>query len=404
MDMPGETTCDHVRERVEDILDIGSVNKFWHSVRQIWMDGIGGVDVPRMAIALAIQVFALILRRPVASLVLRLLRRALRGKDAALAVVDAMHPPAQVLAPLVGLVIVNEFVLDKARLQVIGQDLARTLVVLALFWAIYLAVAPLLRRLEKRSAMINASMLGVAVAGLHVVVLALGAAAILDVWGIKVGPILAGFGLVGAAVALGAQDVFKNLIGGIFIIIEDRFQNGDWIASDGVCEGTVEAIGLRTTRIRQFDLSPIYVPNAQLSDTAVVNYSRMTYRRISWTVGLTYDTDLAALKKVRDGLDAYIRGCADFVDNADAPIFVRVDDLGDSAINMMVYCFTKSTDWGEWLAIKERLAAKIVEIAAEAGAGLAFPSQSLYVETLPKGTDLFTPKDPAAPPPAPTAG
>ena len=243
-------------------------------------------------------------------------------------------------------------------------------------------------------------MLGVAVAGLHVVVLALGAAAILDVWGIKVGPILAGFGLVGAAVALGAQDVFKNLIGGIFIIIEDRFQNGDWIASDGVCEGTVEAIGLRTTRVRQFDLSPIYVPNAQLSDTAVVNYSRMTYRRISWTVGLTYDTDLAALKKVRDGLDTYIRGCADFVDNADAPVFVRVDDLGDSAINMMVYCFTKSTDWGEWLAVKERLAVKIVEIAAGAGAGLAFPSQSLYVETLPKGTDLFAPKDPAAPPPA----
>ena len=82
---------------MEDILDIGSVNKFWHSVRQIWIDGIGGVDVPRMAIALAILVAALILRRPVASLVLRLLRRALRGKDAAIAVVDAMHPPAQVM-------------------------------------------------------------------------------------------------------------------------------------------------------------------------------------------------------------------------------------------------------------------------------------------------------------------
>ena len=136
MDIPGEKACDHVWKRVEDILDIGSVKDFWNSVRQIWIDGIGGVDVPRMAIALAILVAALILRRPVASLVLRLLRRALRGKDAAIAVVDAMHPPAQVLAPLIGLVIVNEFVLDKARLQVIGRDLARTLVVLALFWAI----------------------------------------------------------------------------------------------------------------------------------------------------------------------------------------------------------------------------------------------------------------------------
>ncbi len=381
---------------MEVVLDIGSVKEFGASIRQIWMDGVDGVDVPRMALALAILVVALMLRRPVASLVLRLLRRGLHGKDAAIAVVDAVHSPAQVLAPLVGLLVVNELVLEKGRLQVIGQDLARTLVVLALFWSIYLAIAPLLRRLERRSAVINASMMGVAVGGLHVVVLALGVAAILDVWGIKVGPILAGFGLVGAAVALGAQDVFKNLIGGIFIIIEDRFQNGDWIASDGVCEGTVEAIGLRTTRIRQFDLSPIYVPNSQLSDTAVVNYSRMTYRRISWTVGLTYDTGLPALKKVRDGLEAYIRGSGDFVDSADAPIFVRVDELGDSAINMMVYCFTKSTDWGEWLATKERLAAQIVEIAAQSGAGLAFPSQSLYVETLPRGADLFAPKEPAA--------
>lgn len=392
---------------MEDILDIGSFDQFVAGLKRIWADGVDGVDVPRMAIALAILVTALILRKPVASILLRLLRRALRGKDAALAVIDALYPPAQILAPLIGLLIVNELVLEKARMQVIGRDLARTLVVLALFWAIYRAIAPLLQRLERRSGIINASMLGVAVAGLHVVVLALGAAAILDVWGIKVGPILAGFGLVGAAVALGAQDVFKNLIGGIFIIIENRFQNGDWIASDGVCEGTVEAIGLRTTRIRQFDLSPIYVPNSQLSDTAVVNYSRMTYRRISWTVGLTYDTALPALKQVRDELEAYIRGCPDFIENADAPVFVRVDELGDSAINMMVYCFTKSTDWGEWLAVKERLAAKIVEIAAGAGAGLAFPSQSLYVETLPKGVDLFAPRDPAvADPPStpPQAG
>lgn len=173
---------------MEVVLDIGSVKEFGASIRQIWMDGVDGVDVPRMALALAILVVALMLRRPVASLVLRLLRRGLHGKDAAIAVVDVVHSPAQVLAPLVGLLVVNELVLEKGRLQVIGRATpAWTLVVLALFWSIYLAIAPLLRRLERRSAVINASMMGVAVGGLHVVVLALGVAAILDVWASRSG-------------------------------------------------------------------------------------------------------------------------------------------------------------------------------------------------------------------------
>ena len=343
----------------------------------------GHIDPRRLLIALAILGLALALRKPVASLALRVLRRLLRHRPDAGAVIDALHPPAQVLAPLVGLVIVNETVLLNDRLRVIGHDMARTLILLCLFWALYRAIRPLLTRLETRSAAINASMLGVAVAGMHLVVLALGAAAILEVWGIHVGPVLAGFGLVGAAVALGAQDLFRNLIGGIFIIVENRFQDGDWISSDGICEGTVEAIGLRSTRLRQFDLAPIYVPNAKLSDTPVVNHSRMINRRIDWQVGITYETGLPAMKAFRDDLAAYLHGCGDFVETAAAPIFVRIDTLGDSAVNLLVYCFTKTTDWDEWLQAKERLACRIVELARAHEVGLAYPSQSLYVETLP---------------------
>lgn len=370
-------------------MNIPSTQEVLDRLHHLWQDGAAQVDLRQIVIALAILAAALALRRPVARLILRLLQRALRGGDAAHAVTDALHPPAQLLSPLVGLMIVNEFVLQNDRLRLIGEDAARTLLLLLIFWAAYRAVGPLVMRLEARAHKANTSMLGVAVALLHIVVVALGAAAILDIWGIKIGPVLAGFGLVGAAVALGAQDLFKNLIGGIFIIAEDRFQLGDWIKAEGVCEGTVEAIGLRTTRVRQFDLSPIYVPNAELSDNPLMNYSRMTYRRISWEVGLTYDTGMTGVKAFCDGLRAYISDCGDFVDTADAPAFVRLDTLGDSAINIMVYCFTKTTDWGGWLEAKERLADKVVEIAATAGAGLAFPSQSLYVETLPAGTHLF---------------
>ena len=78
---------------------------------------------------------------------------------------------------------------------------------------------------------------------------------VLELWGIKIGPIIAGLGLFGVAVALGAQDLFKNLISGILVLVERRFQVGDWIFVEDVIEGTVESIGFRSTVVRRFDKS-----------------------------------------------------------------------------------------------------------------------------------------------------
>ncbi len=384
---------------MEQLLGNGTLSNLTTQALTLWEHGYMGVSIKRTVLALAIMLVALMVRRPVATLFLSLAKRAMRndkhpGRDAA--IVKVLHAPAQILAPLIGLIVVSEAVLQNDRMKDICQDLSRSLVMFALFWGLFRVVDPILRRVDERSPYLNTSMLGVAMAVAHIVVFSLGAAALLDIWGIRVGPILAGFGLVGAAVALGAQDLFKNLIGGIFIIIEDRFQIGDWISADGICEGTVEAIGLRTTTVRQFDMSPIYVPNSQLSDTPVVNNQRMTHRRISWSVGLTYDCSAAQIKQVCDGIRDYLTGSKDFVQPPEAPLFVRLDELGDSAINIMVYCFTRTTDWGEWLRIKEALANQITAIAAAADAGLAFPSQSLYIETFPRQSLQFE----AAPAPA----
>ena len=126
-----------------------------------------------------------------------------------------------------------------------------------------------------------------------------GAMAILEIWGIAVGPLLAGLGLFGAAVALGAQDLFKNLIGGMTIIAEKRFQPGEWIRVDGVVEGVVEDIGFRSTKVRRFDKAPVHVPNAALSDAVVTNFSRMTHRRIKWKIGVVYNSTVEQLQIIR---------------------------------------------------------------------------------------------------------
>jgi len=211
----------------------------------------------------------------------------------------------------------------------------------------------------------------------------IGAAAILDVWGIEIGPILAGLGLFGLAGALAAQDLLKNLLSGVLVLAERRFQVGDWIRVDGVVEGTVETIGFRSTAVRQFDKALVQVPNAELADNAVINFSEMTHRRIYWKIGVVYGTTVDQLRYIRDEIEAYILDTDDFAKPPEVSTFVRIDSFGDSAIDIMVYCFTKTTVWGEWLAVKERLAYRIQDIVAEAKSDFAFPSTSLYVESLP---------------------
>ena len=126
----------------------------------------------------------------------------------------------------------------------------------------------------------------------------IGAATVLEVWGIEVGPLIAGLGLFGVAVALGAQDLFKNLIAGIIVIAEKRFASGNWIKVYGVVEGTLVSIGFRSTRIR-------------------------------------------------DEIEAYVLDSPELAKPPEVATFVRIDRFIDSSIDIMLYCFTKTIDWGD---------------------------------------------------------
>src|SRR5690606_12872979 len=113
----------------------------------------------------------------------------------------------------------------------------------------------------------------------------------------------------------------------------------------------------------------------------------MTHRRIYWFIRLEYRTTVDQLRQVCDGIRDYLRTNPDFAPESEVATFVRVDRFTDSSIDIMIYCFTKTTNWGEWLAIKETLALKIKEIVEGAGAGFAFPTQSIYVKALPTAAD-----------------
>ena len=171
---------------------------------------------------------------------------------------------------------------------------------------------------------------------------------------------------------------------------------GDVIHVAGEAEGTVEQIGFRSTLIRQFDSNLVMIPNFKFAEQSVTNYTRRKHRRILWTIGLEYKTTVEQLKNIRNQIKKFIDTDKSFANDGSSYFkssYVRIDNFSDSSIDMLVQCFTKTTDWDKFIEIKEILAIKIKEIVESEKAGFAFPSQSLYVESFPSdSTEIFNPK------------
>jgi MscS family membrane protein len=260
----------------------------------------------------------------------------------------------------------------------IVDTINRTLITILIFWVIHQIIEPISYILSGLDKLLTRELIGWILKSLKILIFILGLAAVLELWGIKIGPIIAGLGLFGVAVALGAQDLFKNLISGILVLVEKRFKIGDWIAVDGIIEGTVENIGFRSTSIRKFDKSLAIIPNFQFAENAVVNVSETSNWRIRWIITLQYDSTIDQLKKVREEIENYIKSSDDF--NQSAGVAVRIEKFSDSSIDILVRCFTNSNSWSNSLEVKERLAIEIKQIVEKNGASFAFPSQSIYIE------------------------
>ncbi|MBN2361611.1 MAG: mechanosensitive ion channel family protein [Deltaproteobacteria bacterium] len=354
---------------------------FWDLVVDVWHQGVLGIQIGRLVIAALIFVVFLAFRKLLAHLLVSRLK--LLAKKTSFEfddkVVDALEPPSMMIPVVLGLFLALEYLDLKGALGDIGTKLIRSLIVFTIFWGFYNLVIPFGFLLNRVAALFSEAMRDWLLKVIRIAFVCIGAAAVLEIWGIKIGPILAGLGLFGVAVALGAQDLFKNLISGLLVISEKRFNIGDWILVDGVVEGTVEHLGFRSTIVRRFDKAPVYVPNAKLADSAVTNFSAMTFRRIYWHIGVEYRTTVEQLRRIRDRIEAYLLENAEFVSPSEVSTFVRIDRFSDSSIDIMLYCFTRTTVWAEWLEIKERLALKIKEIVEGEGSSFAFPSRTIYM-------------------------
>ena len=359
-----------------------NLQDFWELVKEVWQQGFLGIDIGQIIIAVGILAVSFLIRGLFSRFVMGTLHRmASRTKTTVdEKILQAIDKPVRFIPIIMGIFFTTEYLTLEGELAELATNLIRSLIAFTIFWALVNTVQPFSSHMKKLETIFTPIMVEWLIKALRVAFIFLGAATILEIWGIKIGPILAGLGLLGVAVALGAQDMFKNIISGILVIAEKRFNPGNWVRVDGEVEGTVETIGFRSTLIRRFDKASVYVPNSILSDNAVINFSEMSFRRIYWVIGVEYRTTIEQLRKIRDGIEEYILKSKAFAHPPKVPTFVRIDKFSDSSIDIMVYCFTKTTVWAEWLEHKEKLAYHIKQTVEDAGTSFAFPSRSIYME------------------------
>ncbi|MEO0596513.1 MAG: mechanosensitive ion channel family protein, partial [Chloroflexota bacterium] len=210
-----------------------------------------------------------------------------------------------------------------------------------------------------------------------VFVVVMGALIIVQEFGYSIAGLVASFGIVGLAISLAAQDTAANIIGFTSIVSDNPLHVGEYVIAGDVT-GTVEEVGVRTTRIRKLDQSLVTVPNATLTGGAVTNWSRLTKRRLDFYVGLTYNTSASQMRAVIGD----IRDMLKERENVDPEsVIVHFVEFGDSSLKIRIIAYVLLQDWGEFTAEQENINLRIMEIVEDHKLSMAFPSTSLYIET-----------------------
>ncbi len=358
------------------------IENFYSQILKVFSNGVFGISLGNIFIILLSIIISLLIRSVVARVLVNKLKKIVSktGNKVDDKLFEALVPPFRLLPIVIVFLIITLYFDIESTLGLYFQKINNTLSTIFVFWLIHQALIPFSNLFEKLERILTKGLVLWIIKSLKYLIIFLGIVAVLEVWGIKIGPVIAGLGLFGVAVALGAQDLFKNLISGIMILLEKRFQIGDVINVPGHTEGTVEHIGFRSTLIRKFDTTPITIPNYIFAEAPILNYTNRNYRRINWTIGLEYNSTLDQIKTLTESITAFLKENENFMVDENYKSFVRIEKFNDSSIDILVICFTSTKDWDKYLKIKEELAINIKENVEKIGLNFAFPSQSIYIE------------------------
>ncbi len=343
-----------------------------------------GVEIWRIIAAGLILIFILALRKIFVSLIVSLLKRLTEKTKSPLddQFIEALDPPARLIIIAAGLLFALKVLGFQVTNDTFSGNIVRTMFIFAIFWFIYRGtdiIKNIFAKISKRTANeLDDIVLPFIGKGIKVLVVIVGISVVAKEWRYDLGAILAGLGLGGLAFALAAQETLANFFGGLTIMIDKPFTVGDWIQSSSV-EGTVEDIGFRTTKVRTFAQALVSVPNSIIAKAAVTNWSKMGKRRITFNLGIKYQTTIRQIEVL---LERVRRMLTDNTEVHPDTIFVYFDAFGASAYELFFYFFTKTTNWQEFLKVKEEINLELMHILDELEIKVAFPSTSVYMESM----------------------
>lgn len=195
--------------------------------------------------------------------------------------------------------------------------------------------------------------------------------------GYNVGSLLAGLGIGGLAIALAAQESLGNFFGSVSIVADRPFKVGDWIQVGSRVDGDVEEIGLRSTKVRTWSKTLMSIPNKVMANEIVENWSKMPKRRVKQYVGVTYSTSPENMEGLVEDIRQLLREDEGVHQEF---ILVNFTDFGESALEILVYYFTKTTRWLDHMDVRQRINLKIMKAVAARGSSIAFPTRTLHLD------------------------
>ncbi len=343
-----------------------------------------GIPLYRFAEALGIFLLFLIFRRLFSFIVLKSLHKMASLTKTTLddKLLKLLEGPLKFAFVIIGLYLAFDIAGVEGE---VFDKIIKSLVIFDIFWLFYNSVVILDETIYRFARRIGKELYreigAFFIKTLKIFIFAIGLVSILQEWNINVSAFVASLGLGGLAFALAAKDTAANLFGGLSILADRALKIDDWIKVGDV-EGTVEDIGLRTTKVRTFEKSLITVPNQIIANNPIENFSRRNIRRIKARIGLVYSTTNEQIEAIVQDIRNMLQSHPGIAKHA--TLLVNFDEFEDSSLSIFIYCFTNTADWAKYLAIKEDINLKIIEIVHKHGSDFAFPSESIYIEKIPK--------------------
>jgi MscS family membrane protein len=341
---------------------------------------LGGVRLlDWLAVLLGLPVIYLattLLNRLLTPLVRVVWRRVFKASD--LSGRSALPAPARLLV----LAMVSRWLLPKLPLSLLLREFlgnaAILLAIVAVTWLLMLLngeIEEYARRRLPRSNPAAVSLLRVGRRGIDVLLIFVALLVTLRHFGVDATPALAGLGVGGIAVALAAQKTLENVIAGASLIFDQAVRVGDFLKMGEIC-GTVDHIGLRSTRIRTLDRTVVSVPNSQIANASLETISARDKFWFHHVVGLRYETTTDQMRTVLDGVRQMLQAHPSIERESVRVRFLR---LGAFSLDVDVFAYLQARDWNHFLEIQEQLLLAVTEIVTQAGSEIAFPSQTMYV-------------------------